>query len=311
MPPRTNTFQAIVAILHRHLMGDAAVEESALLENRLTHERREVDVVIRTEVPVGYPVVISVEATRRRRKATVEWVEQLVEKHRFLPTDKLILVSSGGFSAAARATAEANGALPLSPEDLVDEKAEARIVGRLRSLWPKLLALTPETFVVHVERPDGSSVHFRGLPDHLLYVDPDTPVATLNGFAHLFIQKRFSEVAEQLGMREVSEDMDARFRLESDGPHASGEGSERRELLVRWEEVEPPEYHRVTRLVIEGKAHIEVREMPLRHMRLGSVEFSQGQTDFGGHAWVVVVTEGEGGGQLTMRAITRRAHGEA
>lgn len=190
MPRRTNLFQDVVAIIHRHMAGEAEVEESGLLVNRLTGDPREVDVVIRSQV-AGHPVTVAVEATSGRRRANVEWIERMVGKHRNLPTDRLVLVSEGGFSGTARELAEREGAITLSPEDLEGENPTAKIVGRLKSLWPKLLALTPERFRVFVERQDGGVGWFRAEPDHLLFLEDGTPVATLNGFAHRLIQKRF------------------------------------------------------------------------------------------------------------------------
>jgi hypothetical protein len=269
MPKRSDLFQDVVAIIHRHMAGEAEVEESAMLVNRLTGDVREVDVVIRSQV-AGHPVTVAVEATSGKRRANVGWVERMVGKHQNLPTDRLVLVSEGGFSAKARELAQREGAIALSPKDLEGENPSAQIVGRLKSLWPKLLALTPERFRVFIERADGTAGWFRAESDHLLFLEDGDPVATLNGFAHRLIQKRFPEIAEQLGMNRIAEDLDAWFSLESEGLHGSND-SGRLPLFVRHEEIDPPEFHRVTRLVIDGKAHIEVRELALRHMRLGDV----------------------------------------
>jgi hypothetical protein len=283
------------------MAGHAEVEESAMLVNRLTGASREVDVVVRSQV-AGHPVTVAIEATSGRRRATVEWVERMVGKHGNLPTDKLVLVSEGAFTAKARELAQREGAIALAPEDLEGGNTSARIVGRLRSLWPKTLALTPERFRVFVQRPDGEAGWFRAEPDHLLFLDDGTPVATLNGFAHRLIQKRFPEVAEQLGLNRIAEDLDAYFRLESDGPHGTNDEG-RLPLFVRHEESDRPVLHRVTGLVIDGKAHIEVRELALRHMRLGDVRFAQGEVEIAGQPSLVVVTEDDTGGKLTMRPL--------
>lgn len=49
MPKRTNLFQEVVEILHRHMAGDATVEASAMLPSQSTGALREVDVVIRAK----------------------------------------------------------------------------------------------------------------------------------------------------------------------------------------------------------------------------------------------------------------------
>lgn len=115
MPKRTNLFQEVVEIIHEHMAGDATVEPSAMLRNKRTGY--EVDVVLRSR-SAGYEIVISVEAMGRSRPASVEWVEQMVYKHKDLPTSKLVLVAEKGFSPQARALAEAEGVAALAPEDL-------------------------------------------------------------------------------------------------------------------------------------------------------------------------------------------------
>ena len=66
---------------------------------------REVDIVVEAEAD-GDPVIISLEVYQQGRRATVEWVEQQICKHRTLPTNKLVLVSASGFT---------RGALSLDP----------------------------------------------------------------------------------------------------------------------------------------------------------------------------------------------------
>jgi hypothetical protein len=106
MPPRTNAFQQVVATIHQHMAGDADLQESAMLRNRVTGAEQEVDVVIRSR-PAGHEVIVSVEATDRGRKADIEWVQQMLGKHADLPTSKLVLVSGGGFTERARRLADA------------------------------------------------------------------------------------------------------------------------------------------------------------------------------------------------------------
>jgi len=75
------------------------VTESKFLQDPLVGER-EVDIVVEAEAD-GDPVVISLEVNERGRAAPVDWVEQQIEKHRRLPTNKLVLVSRAGFSRKA------------------------------------------------------------------------------------------------------------------------------------------------------------------------------------------------------------------
>jgi hypothetical protein len=75
VPKRTNLFQEVVEILHRHMAGDATVEASAMLPSRSTGALREVDAVIRAK-QAGHEVIVSVEAMAKSRKADRTWVDR-------------------------------------------------------------------------------------------------------------------------------------------------------------------------------------------------------------------------------------------
>ncbi len=108
MPKRTNDFQQLIYLIHRHLLGEATVTESKFLHDRAANINREVDIVI--ELQAGeYPVIIGIECQGRGRVADVEWVEQMAVKHATLPTNKLILVSQSGFTPSAHNKAEMYG----------------------------------------------------------------------------------------------------------------------------------------------------------------------------------------------------------
>ena len=92
-----------------------------MMRDRITGEPREVDVVVRTKVG-EHEVVVSIECVEHSRKADVSWIEQMITKHQALPTHKLVLVSSSGFTASALAKATALGieALSLGAAEVVD-----------------------------------------------------------------------------------------------------------------------------------------------------------------------------------------------
>ncbi len=101
MPARTNPFQQLVKILHDRLDSSAEVTESAMLTDRLTGQPVEVDIVVRHEVS-GYPVVVSIECRDHKRRQGPGWLDEMVGKHRYLETSRLVLVSSSGFTATAQ-----------------------------------------------------------------------------------------------------------------------------------------------------------------------------------------------------------------
>jgi len=144
-----------VAIVYGHLAGDASIEESAMLPKRLTGELREVDVVLRAKT-AGHETVIAIEATGGARRATVDWVEQMIGKHKNLPTDKAVLVSESGFSRQGRTLARAEQMAPVTPLDAASDDLAREVVNALPSLSPKTVTLAPDSARVWVSRPDES-----------------------------------------------------------------------------------------------------------------------------------------------------------
>ena len=118
MPPRTNAFQRLVTLLTATLAGQARVTESAMLQDRVTGERREVDVLVVT-TSASYEVRLGIEVIAWRRPADTPWVEKMRAKHENLPTDKLILVSQNGFSEPAKRKAQFYGIETLSVDEAI------------------------------------------------------------------------------------------------------------------------------------------------------------------------------------------------
>lgn len=300
MPKRTNLFQEVVAIVHRHMAGDAEVEESALLPHSITGDLREVDVVIRSQVG-GYEVVVGIEATAAGRAADVGWVEQLVKKHEGLPTHKLILVAQEGFTDQARALAEHHLAVALSPQNLDSEQdRDAAVIRRLPTLWPKLIALTPETVLVHLEDPNGNELKFRAATDHLVFLDDGTQLGTIHEALMTNIRAQMETIADQIGLADIAESMDRYFKLHMAPWKVRHDGVERH-LCVRFDEAQPPELHPITELEVIGKARIEVQEVQFQHMKLGDVEYGFGQGQLSGREALFVITGASETGALTVR----------
>jgi hypothetical protein len=298
MPRRSNLFQDVVAILQRHVVGDASVEESALLPNRLTGELREVDVVIRTSAG-DYPLTVAVEARSAARRADVSWVEAMLKKHEDLATDKLVLVSQRGFTDQARRRAEADGAIALEPSDLDDDASEGRVATRLRSLWPKLLSLTPTTVQVTVVADEGETA-VETAPDTGLYLDDGTELGQLHAWllATLKSEHNFKSISEKIGLAKIAEDLDAYFSLDLESPTV-GVGGERCTLHLR--HAETGELHRVANVHVLGRAHIEVREAPLTYKRLGEAKYAYGQYEMAGRHNVLVISGESDATKVTIR----------
>jgi hypothetical protein len=133
MPRRTNQFQQLIHAIHLQLSKGVKVTESKFLRNCVTGEEREVDIVIEAETSL-YPIVIGIECCQSRRPATIEWVERMIEKHRDLTDNKLVLVSGSGFTPTALQKAELEGveALTLGASQTVDW---TEVVGKLAQVY--------------------------------------------------------------------------------------------------------------------------------------------------------------------------------
>lgn len=149
MPRRSNSFQRLVFLIQHQLAAGARVTESKFLPDKRSGRSVEVDVVVEGTLG-GVALVIGVECTSGNRKATVEWVDQMLGKHNDLPLDKTVLVSRSGFTAEAKAKAEAHGV-----EALHLEEAEARD-------WSTWLVdvrnLRYATFTLQPEKIEGTLV---------------------------------------------------------------------------------------------------------------------------------------------------------
>jgi hypothetical protein len=304
VPRRSNVFQEVVAIIHRHVAGDAEVEESAMLLDRLTGKRREVDVVITTQA-AGFPLTISVEATSQQRPMTVEWLERMVAKHEHLATDKLVLVAEGGFAKGVRKAAEARGAVALAPEDLTAREPALEIVSRLRSLWPKEVSFSPRSAKVVVKRPERDRpMWFKAFPDTLVVLEDGSELGRLVDVIASTVQSNFTKIAEQIGLAKIETDIQSEFILQVGSlqePWQVGVDGTRRNIFARYEEQDRVELHPILAVRVEGDTTIHVSKVALRAARLGEVAYSYGQGELGGRPVLVVVTEDELGRKIIIR----------
>lgn len=148
MPKRSTPFQAIVRLVRQHFtQAGVTVTESKMLRDAVLEIEREVDIVIEGEFD-GEPMVVSTEVIEHGRVATLPWVEQMLRKHRDLPTNRLLLVSKSGFSGNALAAVE-------------------REAGRVQALTPEVIEVNGEVVVKHLfvdtidYKPTGCKVHVR------------------------------------------------------------------------------------------------------------------------------------------------------
>jgi hypothetical protein len=158
MPQRTNDFQELITVLTQ-IAGKDAVTPSALLPDlAIPGATREVDICIRSKV-LGHEVLIGVECRMSgSRKQTVEWVEAMHGKHSHLPTNKVVLVSSTGFTKNALKLAEFFGMKAITPTE-VEPGFVGEIVNNIHTVCAKRFDFTAQKVVIVFDPPLCDNVH--------------------------------------------------------------------------------------------------------------------------------------------------------
>lgn len=131
MPARSNAFQRLVRAIQGHLSRAGTVTESRILRDRDTGSPVEVDIVIEEAVG-GHKVLIGVECTAGKRKATIEWYREMRAKHADLPIAKTVLVSESGFTREVYKKAKKDDVTLLALGEAQNFKWQA-LFGKLKS----------------------------------------------------------------------------------------------------------------------------------------------------------------------------------
>ena len=96
MSKQSNPFQNLVFRIHQALAGTASVEESALVREKNSESKREIDVLI-TATIAGYPSRVAIECRDHSKDQDITWVDALIGKYVNLPIDRVIAVSATPF----------------------------------------------------------------------------------------------------------------------------------------------------------------------------------------------------------------------
>jgi hypothetical protein len=133
MPKRTNRLQHLIHHLVRQRYYGCGVTESAELYDSAAGEDREVDIVVETDSG-GQKQLLCFECrsatdTGQRRRAGVSWVDEMLGKHRDLPTNELVLASETGFTAGASSKASSYRMETITLDD-APKAAWTRIAGK-------------------------------------------------------------------------------------------------------------------------------------------------------------------------------------
>ena len=308
VPKRTNFFQDIVALVHRHLAPEATIEESAMLVDRHTGFEAEVDVVMRQEVG-GYSVTISVEAMSEARGATVEWVREMDSKHSQLETAQLVLVSAHGFSPQAESFARSKRILTICPEDLEDGNLTQTVLRDYDQLYPRTISSSIDHIRLRTAPPARQeTVEFTPPANPQLFTAAGVELTALSDAAEATIN---AFMAEHMGGLLAQIPLDpgkVGITIETEGPswtiqpaHFSKPEIPHLRADNRGEQVE--ELWPITAVSIDVTIEIRSEDpLVLTHKRFGdSAIVSFGPLELAGRRGVFVATDSKAGVETTFR----------
>lgn len=213
MPQRTNQFQRIVHVIADLLApSSATVRSSVELPERESGILREVDTVI--EIGAGLSMVrIAVECRERGRRADVQWIDELIGKYSRLPIDRIVAVSSSGFSRGAHAKAVSHNIDLITPKEVTSIDWPERFAKprtRFQIGWTKLRPLA-------LAGVDARGLRCRIRDEDTVLVGPATDRDTYKG--DQFIRNLFKD-AEEVVLKMMKKDATAVVREIRDGKAA-------------------------------------------------------------------------------------------
>jgi len=100
MPRKGRSFEKLVKVLEELGTRGLQIKSPDFIKDNVTGKLREVDISIRGCVG-SHDILVVIECRDRKTKQGVEWIEQISEKTRDIGANKVIAVSSVGFTASA------------------------------------------------------------------------------------------------------------------------------------------------------------------------------------------------------------------
>ncbi|MET9785430.1 hypothetical protein [Streptomyces canus] len=252
------------------------VTESKMLFDAVRGIEREVDVVIEGEFD-GEPMTISVEVIEHGRPASVTWVDEMLSKHRGLPTDRLLLVSKSGFTSGAVAA--------IAPE-----------AGRVQALTPEVIELEGQAIVKHLFVDEikyaqkGCNLYVCDRGEQVVVVgEPATDVFDSTGrllgpLSHL--------VQDVMGLDAVRFGLSFEAHNHPDKGQVTGFtlGIPVGPLGYCLQNSGTGEFHTIDAVIITGDAAVSQTEVPLTLARLGKRVYGSAEAPIAGRPAVWVGT---------------------
>jgi hypothetical protein len=285
MPKRSNDFQKLVLILHKHqFQNTIEIVESKELIDKVTGEKREVDIYMTIKAGT-YILNISIECVERNRKMDVGWVEMMKSKHDKLETNQLILISKSGFTKQAIKYAENRFIKCFTYNDLNEE--ENNPIFSYKSLVFKLFSqsITKVNFIV--ESQEGKIIN--------VSVDSETTVFDAKG---IVLGTAGQLVAEILRAKSVFE------QFWKDGLE------EHKYYTIRWENIALPFFlqelvnmtlQRIQEIIVIGGVDFTVKNFETHSGQINDSKFIWGKVNIDDKNNLIVVgTPNETGAKFTI-----------
>lgn len=241
---------------------------------------REVDIVIEGDLD-GEPIVISIEVIEHNRPAPLPWVQQQIEKHRHLPTNRLVLISKSGFSRAALVAVSKEGGRVEAVQPNVATTDDSLVIKSLLSTW---MSYNPTACNLHLRPPAGGQLTVSGDPKTDIY---DQSGALLGPLAYL-VQDVLSLEPVRLRLSLL-----AHHRSEPEQVRAFSCDIRVAQLGYCLQHTASGELHLIEKVDVFGDCAIERNEIAFTLTELGGRRYGVGESRVMGRPTVWVGTDNE------------------
>jgi hypothetical protein len=289
---QTNDFQELVAAL-TEIIGEKCDSPGFLPDGAAGGKPREVDIVAHGEV-AGHEVLVGIECRAWTETQDITFVDGMHGKHLYLPTSKLVLVSSSGFSADALKRAEFLNIKAITPGEVTPDFI-GEIVNNLQAVLSKQFRLDAEKVSIKfdppMEHPDGLLDTIADVPLNLnLHRADKTVIGAVGDLAQANL--RGFKPDQPAAMKATGNE--TKFSITHDDPNADGQPV----YLMDAAQI----LRRITRIEIAGKATVHVVEIPLKHGDYDGTPYSTAKVE-GDDTLHWVFTEGPEGVQAGVRVL--------
>lgn len=109
MPKRSNDFQTLIKTIYEQIVPEGGkVTESGMVYDKDAGSLREVDIFVEYRY-AGHGFSFIIECRDRARSESIEWIDAIIGKSKSLNVNKVMAVSSKGFTKSAIKKARENG----------------------------------------------------------------------------------------------------------------------------------------------------------------------------------------------------------